>query len=156
MNHIGKLKQFGFSRIGKFSGGEDLIALKQEGRLSSYINDRLKAMGDLAKIENVIYAYVVNGIVIYLGESERTFSKRYNNHIRNLVDYAIEKKPAYLRWVEFFKTTGCYEIWQMSAPRVKIMGLTLNIRQDFETALIGEFSPSMNTRTKGNGYSSRL
>ncbi|MDP1872042.1 MAG: hypothetical protein Q8K61_10515 [Gallionella sp.] len=31
MDHIEKLKQFGFLRIGVFSGGEDLIAFKQEG-----------------------------------------------------------------------------------------------------------------------------
>ncbi len=150
MDHIDKLKQFGFSRIGEFSGGEDLIAIKQGGSLSSYINDKLMAMGEMAKIENVIYAYVVNGMVVYLGESERTFRKRYNNHIRNLVDFAIERKPAYLRWVEFFKKIDRYEIWQMPAPRVEVMGLNINIRQDFETALIGVFAPTMNTRTKGN------
>lgn len=150
MSHIDKLKQFGFSCIGEFSGGEDLIAIKQGRGLSSYINDKLKTMGEIAKIENVIYAYVVDGIVVYLGESERTFCKRYNNHIRNLVDFAIEGKPAYLRWVEFFKNTDRYEIWQMHAPRVEVMGLNINIRQDFETALIGVFTPTMNTRTKGN------
>lgn len=150
MNHIDKLKQFGFSRIGEFTGGEDLIALKQDGNLSSYINDKLKTMGEIAKIKNVIYAYVVDDLVVYLGESERTFRERYNNHIRNLVDFAIEGKPAYLRWVEFFKTTNRYEIWQMPAPRVNVMGLEIVIRQDFETALIGVFDPMMNTRTKGN------
>lgn len=151
MDHIGKLKQFGFLRIGVFSGGEDLIAFKQEGNLSSYINDKLKEMGEIAKKKNVIYAYVVDGMVVYLGETERTFRERYNNHIRNLVDYAINNKPAYLRWVEFFKVTDRYEIWQMSAPQVEVMGLIVNIRQDFETALIGEFGhPAMNTRTKGN------
>lgn len=150
MDHIDKLIQFGFSRIGEFSGGEDLIALKREGGLSGYINDKLRAMGNKVKIENVIYAYVVDGRVVYLGESERTFGKRYNNHIRNLVDYAIDNKPAYLRWVAFFKTTDRYEIWQMPAPQVEVMGLKLNIRQDFETALIGVFEPTMNTRTKGN------
>jgi hypothetical protein len=150
MNHISKLKQFGFSCIGQFSGCEDLVSLKREGTLSSYINDKLRTMGDAAKIENVIYAYVVNGMVVYLGESERTFGKRYNNHIRNLVDYAIRNQPSYLRWVEFFKKTDHYEIWQMPAPRVEVLGLNINVRQDFETALIGVFSPPMNTRTKGN------
>lgn len=150
MSHIEKLRQFGFSLIGEFSGGDDLVLLKQEGRLSKYISDNLDAMGDAAKIENVIYAYVVDGVVVYLGESERTFRKRYNNHIRNLVDFAINNKQAYLRWVEFFKTTDRYEIWQRVAPEVEVMGLRLSIRQDFETALIREFSmPPMNTRTKG-------
>jgi len=151
MDHIDKLKQFGFLRIGVFSGGEDLIAIRQEGNLSSHINDKLKAMGETAKKKNVIYAYVVDGMVVYLGETERSFRERYNNHIRNLVDFAIENKPAYLRWVEFFKTTDRYEIWQMPAPQVEVMGLKVNIRQDFETVLIGEFEyPMMNTRTKGN------
>lgn len=151
MDHIDKLKQFGFFRIGVFSGGEDLIAIKQEGNLSSYINEKLKVMGETAKEKNVIYAYVVDGMVVYFGETERSFRERYNNHIRNLVDFAIENKPAYLRWVEFFKTTDCYEIWQMPAPQVEVMGLKVNIRQDFETMLIGEFDyPTMNTRTKGN------
>lgn len=150
MDHIYKLKQFGFSRIGEFSGGADLIALKQDGNLSSYINDKLKTMGEMAKIRNVIYAYVVDGIVVYLGETERTFRERYNNHIRNLVDFAIASQPAYLRWVEFFKTTDRYEIWQMSAPKVEVLGLEVNIRQDFETTLIGVFHSTMNTRTKGN------
>jgi hypothetical protein len=150
MNHIDKLKQFGFSLIGEFDGGDDLIDLKKNGILSSYINGKLNAMGEMARIENVIYAYVVDGMVVYLGESERTFGKRYNNHVRNLVDSAIGNKPAYLRWVEFFKATDRYEIWQMAAPQVEVMGLTINIRQDFETALIGIFSPPMNTRTKGN------
>lgn len=150
MDHIEKLKEFGFSRIGEFSGGEDLLAIKQDGKLSAYINDKLNAMGEMAKVENVIYAYVVDGIVVYLGESERTFRKRYNNHIRNLVDFAIERKGVYLRWVEFFKTTDRYEIWQRSAPTITVMGLNINIRQDFETALIGVFAPLMNTRTKGN------
>lgn len=156
MDHIDKLKQFGFKPIAEFSGGEDLISLKRDGNLSSYIKGKIEAMGDMATIENVIYAYVVDGTVVYLGESERTFGKRYNNHIRNLVDFAINNKPAYLRWVEFFKTTDRYEIWQMAAPRVEVMGLNLNIRQDFETALISVFDyPEMNTRTKGNKYSGR-
>lgn len=151
MDHIDKLKQFGFSRISRFSGGEDLIALKQEGNLSSFINDKLEKMGEAAKKKNVIYAYVVDGMVIYLGETERTFRERYNNHIRNLVDFAIDNKPAYQRWVEFFKTTGHYEIWQMLAPQVEVMGLKVNVRQDFETVLINEFDhPTMNTRMKGN------
>ncbi|MCE5181014.1 MAG: hypothetical protein LLG15_04355 [Betaproteobacteria bacterium] len=151
MDHIDKLQQFGFLRIGVFSGGEDLIALKQEGNLSSYINDKLKAMDETTKKKNVIYAYVVDGMVVYLGETERTFRERYNNHIRNLVDFAIENKPAYLHWVEFFKTTNRYEIWQMPAPQVEFRGLKVTIRQDFETVLIGEFDfPVMNTRTKGN------
>lgn len=151
MDHIDKLKQFGFSRIGVFSGGEDLIAIKQEGNLSYYINDKLKTMGETAKEKDIIYAYVVDGLVVYLGETERSFRERYNNHIRNLVDFAIESKPAYLGWVEFFKTTARYEIWQMPAPQVEVMGLKVNVRQDFETVLIGEFDyPKMNTRTKGN------
>jgi hypothetical protein len=151
MDHIDKLKKFGFSLIGVFSGGDDLIALKQEGNLSSHINDKLMVMGETAKKKNVIYAYVVDGMVVYLGETERTFRERYNNHIRNLVDFAIESKPAYLRWVKFFKTTDRYEIWQMPAPQVEVMGLKVNIRQDFETVLIGEFdNPTMNIRTKGN------
>lgn len=150
MDHIDKLKQFGFLRIGVLSGGEDLIALKQEGNLPSYITDRLKAMGETAKIKNVIYAYVVDGMVVYIGETERTFRERYNDHIRNLVDFAIRNKPAYLNWVEFFKTTEQYEIWQMPSPQVVYKGLKVNIRQDFETVLIGEFGPRLNKRTKGN------
>jgi hypothetical protein len=151
MNHVDKLKQFGFLCIGEFSGGEDLIDLKQEGNLSSYINDKLKVMGEAANEKNVIYAYVVDGVVVYLGETERTFRKRYNNHIRNLVDFAIKNKRAYIGWVEFFKNTDRYEIWQMPAPQVEVMGMTVNIRQDFETVLISEFDyPRMNTRTKGN------
>lgn len=151
MPHIERLILFGFSRIGEFSGGEDLIALKREGKLSAYIADKLDAMGDAVRVENVIYAYVVAGSVVYLGESERTFRARFNNHIRNLVDFAIDNKQAYVRWIEFFKSTDRYEIWQRTAPEVTIMGLTLHVRQDFETALIREFSvPPMNTRTKGN------
>lgn len=49
MDHIDKLNKFGFLRIGVLSGGEDLTAIKQDGSLSSFINDKLKAMGETAK-----------------------------------------------------------------------------------------------------------
>lgn len=146
---IDKLTEFGFTKIADFHGGEDLIELKREGGLPAFITSHLNQIGDKAKVRNVIYASVVDGIVTYLGETERDFKSRYRNHIDNLVNFALNGKPAYLRWVEFFKTVGHYEIWQMKAPEIEVLGLKVNVRQDFETALIGVFNPVMNTRTKG-------
>lgn len=145
--NVTALLEMGFVKAGSFEAF-DIVALATAGALHKYQQQMAAAMTKEAQHVGVIYAYVENGEVVYIGETERTYIARQRNHLMNVYFTDHRRTAAVSKWQEFFASTAGYDIYILPAPVLEYAGLLVSLRQDLETTLVGMFSPRLNTRKK--------
>lgn len=113
---------------------------------NEFIKASLASLSDIKDHLDVVYVYLVDGQIAYVGESGESFSTRFTRHIRGVSQK--EPIPSRVRWKELLNSNGLAEIHIHKCGAIDYLGEEVSPRVGFESALITKFNPPLNSPRK--------
>ena len=141
MNNASFLKEHGFNLAGNIALNMSDCATSNE-----FIKASLLSLSDAKDFHDVVYVYLVDGRIVYVGESGESFATRFTRHIRGVSQKA--PIPSRVRWKELLTSNGSAQIYIHKCGVVDYFGEEVSPRVGFESALITKFNPPLNSPRK--------
>lgn len=138
--HASLLKKRNFELAGEIN-----LNVGDYDKLSGFIKASLANLSDIKDHRDVVYVYVVDGVIAYVGETGENFSTRYKRHINGVMSTKKEAIPSRVRWRKLLGSKGVAQIYIHKCDSVDYCGEKVSLRGGFESALISKFKPELNS-----------
>lgn len=139
-NHTSRLQERGFELAGDLT-----LDIGNYTKPSQFIKASLESLTDIKDHMDVVYVYVVDGVIVYVGETGENFSTRFKRHINGVMSTSKEPIPSRLRWRELLGSNGVAQIYIHKCQTSDYFGEQVSLRGGFESALISKFDPALNS-----------
>ncbi len=126
--------------------GDITLNLGEYSTPNEFIKTSLNMLADIKDHEDVVYIYLVDNKIAYVGESGESFAIRFKRHINGV----SQKKsiPSRERWRELLKNGGVAQIYIHKCTPLDYLGESVSPRVGLESALITKFNPPLNSPKK--------
>lgn len=142
-NHISILKD----KVFEFAG-EITLNLNECKTPIEFIKASLSALSEIKNHHDVVYAYVLDGQIMYIGESGESFATRFTRHINGVSQQGKKPIPSRVRWREMLNKGGKAQIYIHKCATSNYHSEEVSLRVGFESALITKFNPPLNSPRK--------
>jgi hypothetical protein len=139
------ITELGFVKVGDFPRYD---LRKDHVSRGASVEDMLSELGGYGSFADLVYIYVCNDEVVYVGETKQSLRDRLNNRLLSLTASHKRHSGASARWLEFMNGEGSYSLWIRTSRKIAIDGVTVSLRLTEEQALIKKFMPRLNTKSK--------
>jgi hypothetical protein len=142
-NHTHTLKDKAFELAGEIT-----LNLNQCKSPNEFIKTSLAALSEIKTHHDVVYAYVVDCQIMYIGESGESFATRFTRHINGVSQQGKKPIPSRVRWREMLNSGGKAQIYIHQCATSNYHSEEVSLRVGFESALITKFNPPLNSPRK--------
>lgn len=142
-NHTHSLKDKAFELAGEIS-----LNLNKCNTPIEFIKASLAALSEIKNHHDVVYAYVVDDKIMYIGESGESFAIRFTRHINGVSQQGKKPIPSRVRWRELLNSGGKAQIYIHQCATSNYHSEEVSLRVGFESALITKFNPPLNSPRK--------
>lgn len=112
---------------------------------SEFIKSALNGLSQIKDHIDAVYVYVVDGEIVYVGETGENFSTRFKRHINGVMSTSKKPIPSRVRWRELLGSKGIAQIYIHRCQSADYFGEQVSSRVGFESALISKFNPPLNS-----------